>query len=514
MSLESFLQLVVSDASDMPQEIAHDLADIRGSLLQGFGAAESIVKVATHGLGSRDSSGFPISKVKKTLVQTFNQTLDMFMATLIVFNAVVIGISTDFHPEWDGWGWLDAFFVLCFTTEMILKMSTQSCREFLYGNEWRWNLFDFVVVMVSLFDTTMFVLHASIDGHLGELVSMARLARLVRIARLVKVLKFSIFREVERMIVGMAAGLNTMFWAFVLLFLMIYTISIVLVLLIPTADRLDTYPELAVFSTVFSCMFTIFGCIIVGDCSSDSGRPLIVLLTKAFGSYGWLFGMMYCCVVLITTFGLFNLIMAIFVENTVQGVKFNEDLMKSMRERSQRRTMLKTTELVQKFMDSFKSGIAGMPEQSGLNENNLTMTREHFEIILRDEQVQSLMDDLDLAASDRVNLFDVLDADGNGKLYIKELVDGLVKLRGEARKSDVIACLLKVTAIQVANRSFQGLAMQFLHDLDARVRAMEGWRQRPAELMKLEQRPSTAGRVSRQHPSGISSMPAEFAPRV
>lgn len=42
------------------------------------------------------------------------------------------------------------------------------------------------------------------------------------------------------------------------------------------------------------------------------------------------------------------------------------------------------------------------------------------------------MDDLELP-SNRAHLFEVIDADGSGTLHIQELVQGLLKLRGEAR---------------------------------------------------------------------------------
>lgn len=57
------------------------------------------------------------------------------------------------------------------------------------------------------------------------------------------------------------------------------------------------------------------------------------------------------------------------------------------------------------------------------------------------------MDDLDLPP-DRANLFEVIDADGSGTLKVSELVQGLLKVRGELKKSDVVATSLAIQSLQ------------------------------------------------------------------
>ncbi|CAE7724705.1 CACNA1S [Symbiodinium pilosum] len=57
------------------------------------------------------------------------------------------------------------------------------------------------------------------------------------------------------------------------------------------------------------------------------------------------------------------------------------------------------------------------------------------------------MDELELPP-DRANLFEVIDADGSGTLAIAELVQGLLKIRGEINKSDTVAALLAAKAVQ------------------------------------------------------------------
>merc|ERR1740121_252874 len=63
-------------------------------------------------------------------------------------------------------------------------------------------------------------------------------------------------------------------------------------------------------------------------------------------------------------------------------------------------------------------------------------------------QISDIMDKLDIAAEDRLDLFDVLDADGNGTLTLGEISDGLKHLRGDPKRSDVISNGLLLRAMR------------------------------------------------------------------
>ncbi|CAE7501607.1 nasB [Symbiodinium sp. CCMP2456] len=79
--------------------------------------------------------------------------------------------------------------------------------------------------------------------------------------------------------------------------------------------------------------------------------------------------------------------------------------------------------------------------------DEVAITKELFLLVIQDRKVQQLMDDLDLPP-DRANLFEMLDADGSGTLQTTELLQGLLKIRGEVNKSDTVASLLATKAVQ------------------------------------------------------------------
>eukprot|EP00972_Heterocapsa_arctica_P098095 14473028-Heterocapsa_arctica.AAC.1 len=75
--------------------------------------------------------------------------------------------------------------------------------------------------------------------------------------------------------------------------------------------------------------------------------------------------------------------------------------------------------------------------------------------MLKRKEVNDLLTELDVSFTSRSRLFEVLDADGNGILDINELVSGLMKMRGGAEKSDLIAALLAVRSVQKTAKNLE-----------------------------------------------------------
>jgi len=82
-------------------------------------------------------------------------------------------------------------------------------------------------------------------------------------------------------------------------------------------------------------------------------------------------------------------------------------------------------------------------EASGLH-----ITPEFFTFLRTFREFKRLLEDLDIADEDQVDLFDTLDVDGGGTIDLEELVVGISKLRGDARRSDIVGVSLVVRSIQ------------------------------------------------------------------
>ena len=79
---------------------------------------------------------------------------------------------------------------------------------------------------------------------------------------------------------------------------------------------------------VLGCMFSIFRCIL-GDCTTKPGQSLVMIFSDGFGLG---FDLVYAFGMVVVTFGLFNIITAIFVEATLRGLKESDRQQKFTRD--------------------------------------------------------------------------------------------------------------------------------------------------------------------------------------
>jgi len=282
------------------------------------------------------------------------------------------------------------------------------------------------------------------------------LLRLSRSARLLRLFEFEIFRELLTMLRGLVSGLRTLIWAFVLLLFPIYALGLALTSILGHRDDVD--PAVAsVAANVPTSMFFVFRCT-VGDCSLEDGTPAILTLSK---QYGWVYGMVYILTTMIVTFGIFNLIMATFVDNALSAARRNEMIRMKTRLMDTDRQVKKTSRLVYKLWKNQQMEL-GDDEIQHFNHNeavNCIITKDVFEETLNDDEAQQLLEDLDVAEEDRMGLFDVLDADGGGTLQLLELIMGVLKLRGEPRRSDIVQVGLIVRCLQ-EKLDFHAMSME------------------------------------------------------
>merc|ERR1719326_1255304 len=73
---------------------------------------------------------------------------------------------------------------------------------------------------------------------------------------------------------------------------------------------------------------------------------------------------------------------------------------------------------------------------------------ELFAKWIADDRVKRALDELDINPDDHEKLFDILDSDNTGAMFVNEVLDGIARLRGEPRRSDIVCVDLMVRSIQ------------------------------------------------------------------
>merc|ERR1719188_474858 len=148
----------------------------------------------------------------------------------------------------------------------------------------------------------------------------------------------------------------------------------------------------------------------------------------------------YMLVYVFVTFGLFNLILGIFVESTMQSAKKRSMTRIKERQHMAKKLQRLTDELCKRCSDN------GQGEQ-------LLITRDMFGRFFDEPELVSLIEDLQVSFTDYASLFDTLDADDNGVLDVHEFINGVMRLQGSANND--VAALLGLRSLQKEFKRFE-----------------------------------------------------------
>lgn len=407
-----------------------------------------------------------------------------------MMSAVVAGLSADISPDHTIWKVFEISFTLFFIGEIFVKLKVFGSREFLCGADWYWSWFDILCVVTALIDmgiTYSQMLTSSEEpsdsdlqensaaGTLGTL----KMLKLARLGRIVRLLKFKIFQELKLMIQGVFTGLRVLFWAVVLFGGCMYLLGVV------TRTLYGAHFE--EFNSVPSAMFTSFRCFTDG-CSDYKGQPLQEQLRIRSPQGGGIFMVAYMLLFLFVTIGIFNLIMAVFIDNVTEGStkkrqrqlgangpKTEYVIANTLRHIILSNVLRKEAEDEmrmegpdgRRISNTLNEKLVALQEMYGykphtteeyieladkireeMTERDVVVTKEEFNHWLTTEkEFISKLDDAEIDLSCKFDLFDVLDADLSGELEFDEMVDGLLKCRGPASKTDIIAIRLKTALV-------------------------------------------------------------------
>eukprot|EP00927_Polykrikos_kofoidii_P038332 TRINITY_DN3266_c0_g2_i2.p1 TRINITY_DN3266_c0_g2~~TRINITY_DN3266_c0_g2_i2.p1 ORF type:complete len:806 (+),score=128.74 TRINITY_DN3266_c0_g2_i2:285-2702(+) len=434
-----------------------------------------------------------------------SKAADVTICTVIFANGIVVGLSSD--VDWDGFQIVEWLFLGVFALELLLKLGFTGLKSHFCGPGSVWNIFDLFVLLFGGLDAAFSTIVPEKSSNING-ASIVRLVRLARLSRLVRLLRLRVFKELLLMIKGIIAGLRTLFWAMVLLFMGLFVIGVFLRQTVGTLSATTTtagdscretgscsekdisfehvrHHNGSLFATVPWAMFTVFRCLTDG-CSSADGTPLNIHLHRMYGA-GFL--LPYWFTFIFFTWGLFNLVMAIFVENVMEAARQKRELV-------QRDQCIHVARILRKFVYKFSEAESieqehesdgvlvrigqffGLrkPQQAKCSlRKNVKITRKQFEYVITQPEVAALLDELEVTVFDRLELFDVLDADDSGELDVGEMLGGMMKLRGGADKSDIVALLLRVRSLQKFVIDFQEKLVRRQERMMAKVTDLGQW---------------------------------------
>jgi len=350
----------------------------------------------------------------------------MFIAVFVILNAIFVGISTDrsvqdtihqynmksdHHVDTLSTDLLfaaDVIFNFVFFVELVMRMVAQECR-FLVGEEWTWNIFDAVVVILSVVEMSL-----QAAGSSSSYIRVLRLARVVRSMRMVRLVRFlSLFNKLHAVSLAFLRCRTMLICAVVCLLLLVFVFAIIfagaVANYISDADDADVYVDSMqiYFSSLPMTMLTLF--------MSISGGVDWWTVCELLMEVGSGFVLVFLVFIVIAVLAVLNVINAIFVNDAVEATQHDLDL-RSQAELAENKIML--DRLTRIFQDMEK-------------DRRDMVSLETFVNHVEDEEMKLQLSLIGLHFCDGVSLFQFLDVDRSRYLTIDQFVMGCLRLKGE-----------------------------------------------------------------------------------
>eukprot|EP00929_Paragymnodinium_shiwhaense_P020593 TRINITY_DN13679_c0_g2_i2.p1 TRINITY_DN13679_c0_g2~~TRINITY_DN13679_c0_g2_i2.p1 ORF type:complete len:378 (+),score=70.61 TRINITY_DN13679_c0_g2_i2:420-1553(+) len=353
-------------------------------------------------------------------------------------NALYIGISIDNGDSGMPWLAMDVSFTTIFVTEVVTKVALHGFVEQFFGVH-KWSSW-FDAALIS-FDITQYVisgLSIEVSG------SVFRLTRLVRLTRMSRLLHSPAFRSLQSLMQGFFGALKTLGWAMVLFVSVVYVVSL---LFRESLGRVQDEEVYDLFRSVPRSMFTTFRCSF-GDCVTASGTAVFEHVDSL--DNGWVYSLIYSGYMFVVTIGCFNVIGAIMVESTREACAASHA--KQLQQRLEDHDLWAThmTYLLQQLLNLSGQEV----EAQDLSPETIRefcdedLDSGYLDQLIKLPAAVKALVELDIHVEDHEVLSDILDPDHGGTFTMIEFMDGLKRLRGDPKRSDIVNIDFMLRAVQ------------------------------------------------------------------
>eukprot|EP00416_Gambierdiscus_australes_P024015 CAMPEP_0171072198 /NCGR_PEP_ID=MMETSP0766_2-20121228/10719_1 /TAXON_ID=439317 /ORGANISM="Gambierdiscus australes, Strain CAWD 149" /LENGTH=585 /DNA_ID=CAMNT_0011528767 /DNA_START=15 /DNA_END=1772 /DNA_ORIENTATION=+ len=311
----------------------------------------------------------------------------------------------------------DMTFTALFTAELVCRMLADEVFFFV-GGAWRWNLFDLMVVLMTLVDT-MFSIFGTVKIGVIRVIRMLRVARGLRVVRLVR-----FFRDLRVLFNQILNSVLPMVWSFVFLGLSILMFSLVFteVAIIYFEDvHALSIEDFGQSMKDLEILCGSFGMMSLSLVMSITGGINWWELVKPMSQVSTLYVILFVVYILVVMMGVLNVIVGIFVARANDTAARDREIVAEDELHQQTALMQDLEAMFYQLLDS----------HSG------TISLKQFEEAIKREEVRASFAALDLDVTRAKDVFSLMDTDGSGSIEIAEFVVGIMRLKGLAKTVDI-----------------------------------------------------------------------------
>lgn len=355
-------------------------------------------------------------------------TAGFVTVAVIAANILVLGFSADNDVQAalsgrDKNERLFAAFSLAFTSfyllEFLGRVYVQRIR-LLFGDDWAWNLFDFVLLVLAIQDLSVSFLGSGTRTNFAWLRNI-RILRLLRTLKLLGVIKR--LRTLRVMLLAVVASVRGMFWGIILIVVItfafgIWTTQACSFYLLLHSDEVDEYHREALlhyFGSVWKSATSLYLAALVGEGCLDMADTLL-LVGEEFRLAFFAFLAFFSMVVI-------NSITSLVVESIVKyGDSDNGAVVKLERDDSAKQ--MKMVRLLRQATGASSSGRVSFEE--------LLASFEH-------KDFKACLSFVEIDIQDVKGFIEELHARGEVDIDVNEFVGSLMRLQGPVRAVDLLA---------------------------------------------------------------------------
>lgn len=363
------------------------------------------------------------------------QGFDLLMGVMILANAVVMSVQLEYEgtivagglglsADTNDWPSAKSAFLVfqhLFTIIFVLEAIARACIWGLQYYRSAVNFLDVTIVIISVLD--LYVL--PFCGVSLPNVTFLRLLRLVKLARVLRMVRvFSVFRHLRVLIHSITSSIAALMWSMLFLALVHLITSILITqslqsFLNDPANDLDTrmfvYDR---FGTFFRSCITLFEMTLAPGSWAKIGRVLIYDVNA-------LYVLFFSIYVPVVTFGITRVMTALFLRETFAAANSDKDMVLEEQIRAKK---------VQ------KENLQALFDKIDLDQTG-RISLDELQKALKDPRSASWMHILDVDVYEVVQLFQLLDKEGDGAISLDEWCKGIMRLRGGAKSIDLIGVL-------------------------------------------------------------------------